>query len=136
MGLITLAILVALTLLYVSKSLEKKPEFVTTVVAKISENIDKVALYGAIYGLVVAILSLIMISGAVDMLVRLIANVMIVVMALPFILEKLLEKFAAKLNPVIIEEAKTFSAWVVKQEKYVGYAGAGAAVLLFAVLFR
>ena len=136
MGLVTLVFLLAFTALYLSKSLEKKPAVMTQAVEKIAANLDKVALWGAGYGAVAAILSLVMGYSGGDMLVRLVANIMIVLMALPFVFEHLLPKFQEKANPAIIEETKNLVGFVTKQEKYVGYVGAGAGLLLFAVLFR
>ena len=136
MGLVTLVFLLAFTALYLSKSLEKKPEMMTQIVGKISDNLDKVALWGAGYAAVAAVFSLIMGYSGGDMFVRLLSNVMIILMALPFVFEQLLPKFQEKANPAILEEAKNFVGFVTKQEKYVGYAGAAAGLLLFAVLFR
>src|SRR5436190_862191 len=132
MGLVTLAFLLAFTALYLSKSLEKKPEFVNQAVTKINDHLDKVSLYGAVYAVVAALLTLIMVYGGGDMFVRLTANIMIILMALPFVFEKMMPKFQEKMNPVIIEEAKNVVGWVTKQEKYVGYAGAVISLLLFA----
>jgi hypothetical protein len=134
MVLITLAFLLAFTALYLSKSLEKKPEFVTKVVEKITANLDTVALAGLVYGLVAAILALIMVSGG-GMLLRLVGNILIVVMALPFVFEQQLPKFKEKMNPAIIEEIRKVIGMISKQEKYVGYAGAAASLLLFAIAF-
>lgn len=136
MGLLTLVFLLAFTALYLSKSLEKKPELMTQAVGKISTHLDKVALWGAGYAAVAAIFSLVMGYSSGDMFVRLVSNVMIILMALPFVFQQLLPKFQEKANPAIIEEAKNFVGFVTKQEKYIGYIGAGAGLLLFAVLFR
>lgn len=135
MGLITLVFLLAFTALYLSKSLEKKPEFLTQVVGKITANLDKLAFWGACYGLVASVMTLIMASGS-DMFVRLLANVMIMLMALPFVVAQYLPQFQDKMNPVIAEEIKNGAAWLTKNEKYVGYAGAGLGLVLFAVVFR
>ncbi|MCE9508654.1 MAG: hypothetical protein K8R48_10155 [Alphaproteobacteria bacterium] len=134
MVLITLAFLLAFTALYLSKSLEKKPEFVTKAVEKISANLDTVALAGVVYGLVAAILALIMVSGG-GMFLRFVGNILIVLMALPFVFEQQLPKFKEKINPAIIEEIRKVIGKISKQEKYVGYAGAAVSVLLFAIAF-
>jgi hypothetical protein len=136
MGLITLVLVLAFSLLYLSKSLEKKPAAMSQAVDKINMHIDQLAFWGAIYGLVMAILTLIMGYSGSDMFVRLLANIMIVVMALPFVFDRLLAKFGEKVNPAIQEEAKNIVGWITKQEKYIGYVGAAIGVLLFAVLFR
>ncbi len=136
MGLVTLILLLAFTALYLSKSLEKKPELLMQGVQKMTDHLDQLALWGAIYGVIASILVLIMVSSGGDMLIRLLANVLIVLMALPFVLERQLPKFQEKMNPAITEEIKHGAAWIIKREKYVGYAGAAISLLLFAVLFR
>jgi len=136
MGLITLVFLLTFTTLYLSKSMEKKPELVTMVVDKITIHLDRISLWGAGYGLIGAVLTLLMVYSGGDMFVRLLANVMIFLMALPFMFEQLLPKFQEKMNPAFIEEAKNIVGFVTKQDKYIGYAGAVVSLLLFAVLFR
>lgn len=137
MGLITLVFLLAFTALYLSKSLEKKPEFVNQAVEKINTNLDKVALWGAAYATIGVFLTLIIgYSSAGGMLVRLLANIMVIVMALPFIFEQLLPKFEAKVSAGVVEKTRAAIACVTKQEKYIGYAGGVISLLLFAVLFR
>jgi hypothetical protein len=136
MSLITLALVLAFAALYLSRSLEKKPEALVRVVDKINPHIDIIALWGAAYGAVCFFLSLLMHLSAVDMLVRLAANGLVVLMALPFIFEKLAGKYADKVNPAIMDEARNFVSWIVRNEKAFGYAGTAAGVLLFVVLFR
>lgn len=136
MGLITLAFLLAFTALYLSKSLEKKPEFVNQAVEKINSNLDKLAVWGAAYAAICVVLTLLMAySSAGGMLVRLLANLLVVVMALPFAFEQLLPKFEAKLGAKTVEKTRAAIACITKQEKYVGYAGGAISLLLFAVLF-
>lgn len=136
MGLITLFFLVIFTLLYLSKSLQNKPQLMTQAVEKITDNLDQVSLWGAIYGLAAAVLTLIMIYSGAEMLIRLASNVLIVLMTLPFVFDRALAKFQEKLNPVIVTESRNLVGWITKQEKYIGYAGAVCSLLLFAILFR
>lgn len=136
MGLITLAFLLSFTILYLSKTMEKKPALAARAVETITTHLDKIALWGAGYGIVGALLTLVMVYGGGDMFIRLIANIMIFLMALPFVFEQMLPKFQEKMNPAIIEEAKNIVGFVTKQDKYIGYAGAVVSLLLFAVLFR
>ena len=136
MGLITLALITAFSLLYLSKSLEKKPAVMTRAVDLISSNLDKVALWGAVYGVIGVVFTLVMVYSGSDMFVRLVANLLIIMMALPFVFEKMLPKFQEKLNPVIIEESKNMIGFITRQEKYVGYIGAAFSLILFAILFR
>lgn len=136
MGLVTLVLLFAFVALYLSKSLDKKPEAMTSAVEKISGNLDKLALWGGAYGVAATLLTPVMGFGGGDMFIRFISNVMIMMMALPFVFNRFLPKFEEKLNPAILEEVKNFVGFITKQEKYVGYAGAVIGILLFAVLFR
>ncbi len=135
MGLVTLVFLLAFTLLYLSKSLQKKPELMTQAVDKITTHLDQVALWGAVYGVAGAIMTLIMISNGGDMLVYLAANVLVTLMALPFIFDKAVGKYQEKVNPAIMEEAKNLVGWVTRQEKYIGYAGTVCSLLLLFILF-
>jgi len=135
MGLITLVFLLAFTALYLSKSWEKKPEFVTKAVEKITANLDKVALGGAGYGVIALVLALLMSSGG-GLVVRLIANLLIIVMALPFVFDQpLLSKIKEKIPAGVTEQIKKVIDLVKKQEKNIGYAGAVVSLLLFAVEF-
>lgn len=136
MGLITFLLLGAFSLLYVSKSLQKKPEFVDKAVAAITRNIDNLAMGGVIYGLVAACLAPIMIANSTEMLLRLLANILVVVLALPHVFDKLAAKFEGKLNAAIMQEVRSAVGWISAKEKLVGIAGAIVTVLLFGVLFR
>ncbi len=137
MGLITLLLVVAFTALYLSKSLEKKPEMLVRVTEKITPHIDQVALYGAAYGVVAAVLTLIMHYNTVEgMLARLASDVLICAMALPFIFDQLAAKYRGKVNVVILDELRNLVGWVSRNEKIVGYAGGVCSLMLFAVLFK
>jgi hypothetical protein len=136
MGLVTLALLLAFTAIYLSKSFSKKPAFVTTAVEKITDNLDKVALWGSAYALISAVLTPVLVYSGGDMFVRLISNIMVIIMALPYVSGQLLPKVQEKINPAILDEIKNIVARVSKQEKYIGYAGAAISVILFFVLFR
>jgi hypothetical protein len=136
MGLITLALLLAFTAVSISKSLSKKPAFVTTAVEKISDNLDKLALYGAGYALLCTLLTPVLVYSGGDMIIRLISNILIIVLALPSVSAQLLPKFQEKISPAILDEIKNMIDVLTKQEKYLGYAGAALSVLMFLVIFR
>ena len=136
MGLITFFFVVAFALLYLSRSLDKKPDFIDKAAAKMSENIDNLALWGVIYGFVAAIFVLISENTGLDIVVRLFANVMLIVMALPFCAEKIFTKVEGKLNAAVLENLRDLISSMVRKEKAIGYTGAASAVVLFAVMFR
>jgi formate/nitrite transporter FocA (FNT family) len=136
MGLITLLFLLAFTVLYLSKSLEKKPELLAQAAEKIDAYINDIALWGVCYGFIVALLTILMNYNGADFLVRFFANIWVVIMALPYVFERGVDKFREKMNSAIIEESRKMISWISRKEKYVGYAGAVLSVLLFAVVFR
>ena len=142
MGLITLVLLLAFTVLYLSKFLKKKPDILTQVVEKITEHIDVIAVWGVLYGIIATSMTIIMTFGPAEMLLRFSANVMIILMSLPFvfdrIVEKLDEKFHEKMrmNPAIVKEAKHIVEWVTRKGECVGYTGIVVSLLLFAVIFN
>ncbi len=136
MALITLLLVVAFTALYLSRSLDKKPEALARLSEKITPHIDQIALWGAVYGFVAALLTLLMSYSLGGMLIRLAGNVMICVMALPFIFDKLMEKYREKVNVAIMDEAKNFVSWITTHEKGVAYTGLGCSAVLFGILFK
>lgn len=142
MGLITLIFLLSFTVLFLSKSIKKKPDILTQVIEKITKHIDWIAAWGALYGIIAASMTIIMAFSLSEMLLRLSANVIIILMALPFvfdsILAKLDEKFHEKMqrNQAIINEGKHFVEWVTRKEEYIGYVGVVISLLLFAVIFN
>jgi len=142
MGLITLVLLLAFTVLYLSKSLKKKPDILMQVVEKITMHIDVIAIWGALYGIIATSITIIMTFGPAEMLLRISANVMIILMSLPFIFDRIVEKLDEKLhekirmNPAIVKEAKHIVEWVTRKEEYVGYTGVVISLLLFAVIFN
>lgn len=136
MGLFTLLVLAAFTVFYLSKTLEKKPQFVVQFVEQMTARIDDIAFWSAVYGVFATLLTLMMPFSSIGMLPRLLANVGIIVMTLPFTLSRISAKYEDKANPAILTEAKNWGAWVVRHEKYVGYAGAALTVLLFLVIFK
>lgn len=136
MGLLTLLLLAALTAIYLSKSFEKKPAIVTQVVDKLLLYIDDIAFWGSIYAVVGVLFTLLMPFTSVGMLPRLLANIAIIVMTLPFTIQRIAAKYEGKANPAIVTEAKVWGAWVVKNEKYIGYAGAVIGVILFLAIFK
>jgi hypothetical protein len=135
MGLLTFAFVLAFTLLYISKSLDNKPAFVSNAVDKINQNINMIALCGFLFALVSILLTPVLIYSGANMLIRLLANALIVLMALPSVAHQWLPKYQDKINPAILEEIRNFIGWISKNEKYVGYAGAAASVLMFLIIF-
>ncbi len=133
LGLISLILLIAFTLLYISKSLNNKPAFLNTAVDKISIHLDKIALYGAAYAAICVLLTPVLIYSGVNMMVRLIANLLIILMAVPSIYAQFGPKYQDKINPAILEEINNFLGWINANEKYIGWAGVVMAVLM--VLF-
>lgn len=136
MGLITLILVIAFSALYLSKSLGRKPEPVAFAIDKMNAHINEVALYSSIWGVAAAIITLAMHYGTGGLLIRLVANMAICAMALPYIIDRVTMKYQGKINTVIIEEAKSFVAWISRNEKNLGYIGAACGVVLFAVLFK
>jgi hypothetical protein len=137
LGLVTLAFLIAFTLFYIGKSMTKKPEWLGKAVDNIVAHLDTIAFWGVIYGLVAIVL--VVLLGNYDALllfVSLIANVLVIVMALPFSFEKLSAKLEPKANAAVAETLRDLVGGVSRNEKYIGYAGAVIAFLMFAVLFR
>ncbi len=135
-GLISLAFLVAFTMLYLSKSMASKPKFMEDVVAKISANIETLSFWGVLYGLGAGLLSMIMARDPMELFIGFAAHVFLIVMALPYSFDRLSAKCAGKVNEAIMSETKSLVGWFTRQEKYIGYAAVAVAVLYFAVLFR
>lgn len=136
MGLITFFLLGALSLLYISKSIPNKPEFINKAVAAISDNIEKLAMIGVIYGLIAAFLAPLTVVGVVDMLVRLFANLMVVVLAMPYTFDKIVAKYQEHLKGPVVDELGTLVKRIIDQEKLFGIIGTVFTILLFAVIFR
>jgi hypothetical protein len=142
LSLISLLLLAAFALLYVSKSLEKKPDPLVKVVDLISQHLDLVALPGLAYGIVAFFLTLLEGYGVIDLVIHLVSNVLIALMALPFTFDRVVSMISAKYpeqaekSKAIIAELKNFSVWIVKKEKAFGYTGAAFAVLMLVITFR
>lgn len=142
LSLISLLLLTAFALLYISKSLEKKPELLVRIVDFITKHLDLVALAGLGYGIVCFFLSLLQGYATIDLIIHLISNILIALMALPITFDRVVSMISAKYpehvekSKAIIEELRNFSIWIIKQEKAFGYTGAAFAVLLFVITFR
>jgi hypothetical protein len=135
-GLISLLLLGAFSLLYVSKTLGTKPEFVTKAVDFITKNIDTLALVGLVYGLFAILMTPVVTYGAAGILVRMLCNIVLVVLTMPYAFEKIVAKSEGKINEAIASEFRNFINWTAGQEKIMGYSGAVATVMLFAVVFE
>ena len=136
LGLITLIMLGAFSLLYISKSIATKPDFINKILKFITDNIEMIALIGVIYGIVAAILTPIASLSSTEMLIRFIANLLLVVLALPYTFDRLVVKYGHKMNSAITEEVRALINRITGLEKIFGIIGCVVTVLLFAVLFR
>lgn len=136
LGLITLILLGAFSLLYISKSMNNKPDFITKAVNFISENLEMIALIGLIFGIIAAILTPIAAKDTTEMLIRFIANLLLVVLALPYTFERLATKYSDKINEALVTECRGFTGKILAHEKAFGIAGCVVTLLLFAVIFR
>lgn len=136
MGLITLVLLCAFTLLYLSSAIPKKPEFIEKTLAFIRQHLNYIAMAGVIYGFIAFCITPIMIGPPLDMFVRMAANLLLVIMALPLTFDRLLGSNEQKINAAILKELRNSIALVSRHEVIVGGAGAVAAILLFATVFR
>ncbi|HEX2752642.1 MAG TPA: hypothetical protein VHP34_05970 [Alphaproteobacteria bacterium] len=136
MGLVTLLLLGAFTLLYLSKSISKKPEALEKAVQWLQDNMRYLALGGVIYGFVAFCLT--PIAGAltpIDMCVRMWANLLLVAMALPYCFDVLVSKYREKINAAILEETRGVVTWVSTNEKIFGFVGGATCILLFVAVF-
>lgn len=136
LGLITLILLGAFSLLYVSKSIAQKPEFISKALKFITDNIEMLALIGLIYGIIASVLTPVTTASSTEMLIRFLANIMLVVLALPYTFERLATKYADKMNEAFVSEFRAFTGRIMSNEKIFGIAGAVIALFLFAVLFK
>src|SRR3954468_25037497 len=98
MGLITFVLLAAFTALYVSKSLDKKPEPLQQFVDKMMVHITEISTIAVVYGIIASLLTIIMVYNTTDMLVRLLSDILLAIMGWPFIFDKFSMKFNDKVN--------------------------------------
>ncbi len=136
MGLITLLLLLAITVLYLEKTIENKPAFLNNISVLLHNNIKILTFWGALYGVVGIILTPTMAYSGGDVLIRVVANLMIIIMALPFIFDIYAEKLEEKTNPIVKKELSRAIEGIKKQEKIIGYIAAVICILLFAVVFK
>jgi len=137
MGLITLLLLGTFTLLYVSKAVPKKPEYMQKALAFISENMRYLAMAGVIYGLIAVCLTPIMRNVVpLDMFIRMWANVLLALMALPYCFERIISHHKEKINSAILGEVRGLVNTVIAWEKIVGIIGVVTCLALFATVFR
>lgn len=136
MGIITLLLLGAFTMIYLSNSIPKKPPFFEKALNFLFENMKYLGVGGLIYGLVDAVITPIQVPNVDYLVVRMLSDVMIVMMALPFCFDKLVEKYKGKVNAAIIDEVAGSVAWVRSKDKFVGGAGAVLCIVMFAFIFR
>lgn len=136
MGLITLLLLGAFTLLYLSKFVSQKADFVEKAIKWINDNMRYLALGGVAYGFVAFCLT--PLGGALTPLgicVRMWSNLLLVAMALPYCFDILIAKYREKINAAILEESRGLVTWVATNEKIFGFVGGATCVLLFVEVF-
>ncbi len=149
MSLITLVMLIALSLLYLtrwSKRKENDPLFNLVnksdgYLTKFDDFLRRTIHCDAltaflIYTIAAALLTLVMPMDVQEILIRFFANVVAALMILPFVVEKAVVKYKDKVNAAILQEMANLAGWVVRNEKYFTFVGGGFAALLFFVLFR
>jgi hypothetical protein len=135
-SLATLFFSVTFTLLYLSNSIQKKPEWMVKAVEKITDNIDRLSFIATFYGIVGGALTLVLVPSQLQLIVQFLVNVLVVMLALPYSFERLISKYKEKLNPAIYRETKLFVTWIEKNQQTLGYVGGVSSFLLFAVVFR
>ncbi len=136
MGIITLLLLGAFTLIYASGWIPKKPPFIEKAIAFLFENMKYLGIGALIYGLIDAIITPIQVPNVDYLVVRMLADILIVIMALPFCFDKLVEKHRHKMNAAVLEEMSGSIGWVRANAKIVGAAGVVLFVVMFAFVFR
>lgn len=136
LSLITLFFLVVFSLLYISKSLAKKPQALTDAVGKINDNIDQLGFWGLIYGVVAAVLAPILAGNFIGLLISAFSNLMVVALTLPYGFEKIVSGREEKINAAILEVLREMIGNIARNEKILGYVGAVTAFVLLAVTFR
>lgn len=135
-GLLSLVLLVAFTMLYLASSIASKPKFMEDAIAFMTARLQQISFFGAIYALIAAALYVLLAWDHTTRLVGLFANVLIILMALPHAFEQIAAKFEGKINAAILEESRATIGFVTRREKVFGYIGAATALVLFAVVFR
>jgi hypothetical protein len=134
LSLATFLLLLAFTVFHLSKTMEKKPPVLEKVMSKMAAHMDALALWSVVYGLVASVLVLLTTADSGILLVNLAANILITLMALPFSFDNILVKIGHQGdNPAIIEEARNLVNWVIKNERFISYAGVAVCIMLFAV---
>lgn len=136
LGIITLFFLVCFSILYVSKGLENKPEWLAKAADSVGRNAETLAFYGLIYSLIAALLSPVGVAGEFRAMLAFLANAVLFLLVLPYALDHLLAQHETKVPAGVARELKNIAAAVTQREKTMGYIGAGFAFVLFIALFR
>lgn len=135
LGIISLFFLAAFSLLYISKGMDQKPEWMNKAVNKIEDNIQALSVWGFAYSLIAIILVFFVAQAGIVLLTAFLANVWLFFLTLPYVLDRLLEKFQSSIPPVLATELRNISGIVARREQLAGYVGAGLSFLLFVFLF-
>jgi hypothetical protein len=136
LGLVTLAFLICFTIIYISKGLESKPEWLSNAAARLTGNIQLLAFWGLFYSVAAILLSPIMVESRGLMLVVFLSSIVLFLLTLPYMLDYLLGKYPDKVPAAVVNELKNAVGFVTSREKLAGYVGGGISFLLFLMLFR
>jgi hypothetical protein len=136
LGLITLFFLLCFTVLYLSKGLATRPEWLSKAAEKVTDNVQVLSFWGLIYSVIAVVLTPLIVRGGGTILVGVLSNALLFFLILPYMMEHLLQKYQDKVPAPVVEELKNAVAFITSREKIAGYVGAGFSFLLFVVLFR
>lgn len=134
MGLITVFVLAAMGLLLCGGAIKNKPAFLEKLIAQIKTQTDLLGFWGLIYGLVALFLTMVGTSDQVMLGLRLTGNFLIIIMALTIGFEKI-TGFFPKLNPVVLEEARSIITKIRANGTWIGFAALGVAGVTFLKIF-
>lgn len=140
MALITLLLLLLFSALALRPTLSNPPQWLAKITDEAEARIDPLAMYTLVYGLVAIFLAAFFVHGTLDIVTRFFANIMLVLLALPAGAEQLTVRFSNRgpddTNDAIMESLQDILAGLARNQALLGWVGVGAAVLLFAVMFR
>lgn len=136
MGIITMLLLGAFSLIYAGGWIPKTWPYVQKMIAFLFDNMKYLGIGGFVYGLVDCLIAIIQVPNIDYLVVRVLSDILIVVMALPFCFDKLVAKHKGKINSAVMEEISGSIAWLRENDKVIGAAGAILTVLMFAFVFR
>ncbi len=140
MALVTLLLLLLFCAPPIRTAMEHPPQWLGRIADELTARIDPVAMWVLVYALLSIFLTPFFVTGTLDVLVRLFASIMLLLLALPEgapqLMRKIAERSGEQANEAIAESLNDIIAGIGRNQKIMAYIGMGAAVLLFAVLFR